>query len=72
MPPQLVFCHYPFHKALPEIQAYRETHGYDGVEWSLDGWRLMMARDRRRPMRSGPPTTRVSLKPASFANCVRE
>ena len=50
MPPQLVFCHFPFHKALPEIQAYREAHGYDGVEWSLDGWRLMMARDRRREM----------------------
>jgi hypothetical protein len=50
MPLQLAFCHYPFHKALPEIQAYREAHGYDGVEWSLDGWRLMTARARRRQL----------------------
>jgi sugar phosphate isomerase/epimerase len=48
MRPRLVFCHSPFRKELSDIQAYRETRGYDGVEWSLDGWRLMVARERRR------------------------
>jgi sugar phosphate isomerase/epimerase len=48
MRPTLVFCHSPFRKELSEIHAYRKTRGYDGVEWSLDGWRLMMARERRR------------------------
>lgn len=50
MPPTLVFCHSPFHKDLREIHRYRTDHKYAGVEWSLDGWRLMMARDRRRQM----------------------
>jgi hypothetical protein len=48
MHPTLLFCHAPFRKDLHEIHAYRTTRGYDGVEWSLDGWRLMMARERRR------------------------
>jgi sugar phosphate isomerase/epimerase len=48
MAPTLLFCHSPFHRALLEIQAYREKRGYDGVEWSLDGWRLMLPRERRR------------------------
>jgi sugar phosphate isomerase/epimerase len=48
MAPTLVFCHSPFRKDLLEVQTYRTTRRYDGVEWSLDGWRLMMARDRRR------------------------
>jgi len=48
MPPTLTFCHFPFRKELTEIQVYREAHRYDGVEWSLDGWRLMVARDLRR------------------------
>ena len=50
MPPTLVFCHSPFRKELAEIQAYRQTRGYDGVEWGLDGWRLMTARTRRRQL----------------------
>lgn len=50
MPPTLAFCHSPFRKELSEIQAYREARGYAGVEWSLDGWRLMRARARRRQM----------------------
>jgi sugar phosphate isomerase/epimerase len=48
MPPTLTFCHAPFRKELGEIEAYRKARGYAGVEWSLDGWRLMMARERRR------------------------
>jgi sugar phosphate isomerase/epimerase len=50
MPPTLTFCHAPFRKELGEIHAYRKARGYAGVEWSLDGWRLMMARERRRQM----------------------
>jgi hypothetical protein len=50
MPPTLVFCHSPFRKDLAEIQAYRQTRGYHGVEWGLDGWRLMTARTRRRQL----------------------
>jgi sugar phosphate isomerase/epimerase len=50
MRPTLVFCHSPFRKELSEIQAYRTSRRYDGVEWSLDAWRLMMARERRRQM----------------------
>ncbi len=50
MSPTLVFCHSPFRKDLLEVQRYRTACGYAGVEWSLDGWRLMMARDRRRQM----------------------
>ncbi len=48
MPPTLTFCHAPFRKALGEIEAYRKARGYAGVEWSLDAWRLMPARERRR------------------------
>jgi len=50
MPPTLTFCHSPFRKELAEIQTYRQTRGYDGVEWGLDGWRLMTARTRRRQL----------------------
>ena len=48
MTPTLAFCHFPFRKELMEIQEYRKARGYDGIEWSLDGWRLMMARGQRR------------------------
>jgi sugar phosphate isomerase/epimerase len=48
MHPTLVFCHAPFRKDLGEVAAYRQARGYVGVEWSLDGWRLMPARERRR------------------------
>ena len=48
MTPTLAFCHFPFRKELMEIENYRKTRGYDGIEWSLDGWRLMVARERRR------------------------
>jgi sugar phosphate isomerase/epimerase len=50
MGPTLVFCHSPFQKELSEIHAYCKSRRYDGVEWSLDGWRLMLARERRRQM----------------------
>jgi sugar phosphate isomerase/epimerase len=48
MTPTLAFCHFPFEKDLAEIETYREARGYHGIEWSLDGWRLMVARERRR------------------------
>jgi sugar phosphate isomerase/epimerase len=48
MRPTLIFCHAPFRKNLGEVEAYRKARGYAGVEWSLDGWRLMLARERRR------------------------
>lgn len=48
MPPTLTFCHAPFRRDLLQIEEYRKAHAYAGVEWSLDGWRLMMARERRR------------------------
>ena len=50
MTPTLTFCHSPFRKELLEVEAYRRTHRFDGVEWSLDGWRLMVARTRRREL----------------------
>jgi sugar phosphate isomerase/epimerase len=50
MSPTLAFCHSPFRKELAEIQTYRQARGYDGVEWGLDGWRLMTARTRRRQL----------------------
>ena len=46
--PTLAFCHAPFRRDLVEIEEYRTTRNYTGVEWSLDGWRLMVARERRR------------------------
>lgn len=48
MTPTLAFCHFPFRKDLVEIENYRKARRYDGIEWSLDGWRLMVARERRR------------------------
>ena len=49
MRPQVLFCHYPFGKDLTRLRAYREAHRYDGVEWNLATWRLMMpAAPRRR------------------------
>ena len=48
MRPQLLFCQTAFGKNLPRIREYITTHGYDGVEWAWDGWRLMMPRERRQ------------------------
>jgi len=41
MRPRLLFCHAPFAKDLPRLREYRVGRGYAGVEWNLDGWRLM-------------------------------
>lgn len=49
-PPRLLFCHFPFGKDLDGIREYAASHRYAGVEWSLDGWRMMVARDRRRQL----------------------
>jgi sugar phosphate isomerase/epimerase len=50
MPPRLFFCHAPFRKDLQAVREYRLSRGYAGVEWSLDGWRLMTPRARRRQL----------------------
>jgi sugar phosphate isomerase/epimerase len=47
MRPVLLFCHTAFGKDLAAIRQYREAHGYEGVEWAWDGWRLMLPRERR-------------------------
>ena len=63
MPPTLAFCHTPFRKEVGEIKAYRTARGYAGIEWSLDGWRLMLARERRRQaldrLRSASPVCSI-------------
>ncbi|MBI4573685.1 MAG: sugar phosphate isomerase/epimerase [candidate division NC10 bacterium] len=50
MNPQLLFCHFPFGKDCEAIREYVATHQYDGVEWGLDSWRVMVARGRRQQM----------------------
>jgi sugar phosphate isomerase/epimerase len=47
MKPSLLFCSTAFGKNLIAIRNYRQAHGYDGVEWAWDGWRLMLPRERR-------------------------
>ena len=49
-PPRLLFCHFPFGKDLSGIREYAAAHRYAGVEWSLDSWRMMVARSRRQQM----------------------
>ena len=49
-PPRLLFCHFPFGKDLDGIREYAASHRYAGVEWALDGWRMMVARGRRQRM----------------------
>jgi len=51
--PKLLFCHFPLGKDFEAIRAYLTAHRYDGVEWGLDGWRIMVARNRRRQMIEG-------------------
>ena len=53
MAPTLLFCHAPFGKDPEAVQKYAAVHGYAGVEWGLDGWRLMIARSRRQRMLDG-------------------
>ena len=48
MQPKLLFSHSAFGKNLGTIAEHHSTHGYDGVEWGLDGWRFMKAGQRRR------------------------
>ncbi len=50
MTPRLLFCHTPFGKNPDAIRDYASAHGYAGVEWAMDGWRVMAARDRRRQL----------------------
>lgn len=47
MAPTLVFCHSPFRRDVAAVAAYRKEKGYDGVEWSLEGWRLMRSTKAR-------------------------
>ncbi len=48
--PKLLFCHFPFGKNPEIIREYVVANRYDGVEWGLDGWRMMVARGRRQQM----------------------
>jgi sugar phosphate isomerase/epimerase len=50
MTPALLFCHAPFGKNIEAARQYASARGYAGIEWGLDGWRLMLARARRRRM----------------------
>jgi sugar phosphate isomerase/epimerase len=50
MPPRLLFCHAPFHKDLQAAREYRRSRDYAGIEWNLEGWRLMTPRARRRQL----------------------
>jgi sugar phosphate isomerase/epimerase len=50
MIPKLLFCHTLFGKHVEAVRDYVVSHHYDGVEWGLDGWRLMMAESRRRQL----------------------
>lgn len=63
MRPKLICCQVPFHHDLAALREYRVANAYDGVEWSLDGWRLMLpARPRARllaAMREASPISSV-------------
>jgi sugar phosphate isomerase/epimerase len=48
MRPTLLCSHAPFGKDPDAVRAYLARHDYDGVEWGLEGWRLMVARARRQ------------------------
>ena len=50
MIPQLLFCHTLFGKHVEAVRDYVVSHRYAGVEWGLDGWRLMTAEGRRRQL----------------------
>jgi sugar phosphate isomerase/epimerase len=50
MTPRLLFCHTPFGRNPEAVREYASAHGYAGVEWALDGWRVMAARDRRKQL----------------------
>lgn len=63
MTPILLFCHAPFGKNPEAARQYAAACGYAGIEWGLDGWRLMVARSRRQRMldslRSASPVCSV-------------
>ena len=42
----------PSARIVEAIREYVAAHRYDGVEWGLDGWRMMVARGRRQQMMS--------------------
>jgi sugar phosphate isomerase/epimerase len=53
MTPKLLFCHLAVGKDPDAIREYVAAHGYDGVEWGLDGLRLAVARGRRQRVLDG-------------------
>lgn len=61
MTPQLYCCHAPFGRDLAALRDYVARHGYQGVEWGLDGWRVMVARRRREQ--------RIALLREAVAHC---
>lgn len=46
----LLFCHVPFNRDLGAAGRYARAERYDGVEWNLDGWRVMHPRAARAQM----------------------
>ena len=63
MRPQIICCQVPFHHDLAALREYRTAQAYDGVEWSLDGWRLMRPRRPRlrqlAAMREASPVSSI-------------
>lgn len=63
MTPRLLLCHTLFGKHVDAVQEYVRSHRYDGVEWGLDGWRLMTSAGRRRQLlerlRAAAPCTSI-------------
>jgi sugar phosphate isomerase/epimerase len=50
MTPKILFSHIPFGKHPEAACDYAQRHGYAGVEWNLEHWRLFVARERRRAL----------------------
>jgi sugar phosphate isomerase/epimerase len=48
MTPRLLFSHVALGKHPEAIRRYLTSAGYAGVEWNLEAWRVMVARDARR------------------------
>ncbi len=48
MSPKLLLVHLAVGKDPDRIREYVRTHGYDGVEWGLDGQRMAVAQGRRK------------------------
>src|SRR5512137_2359165 len=50
MTPKILFSHYAFGKNLDAIRTHAASRHYAGVEWNLEQWRVMVARERRRKL----------------------